>query len=277
MSEEDKQLGNQDVRTEASPAVDMDINQGESRNVTAADISSDAELDENHAESSERQEGSVTEARNAQETESEDIPEEVSPVEDSAQGLAGERERNDASKEDTVIQLTAELEVLRSQLEERSSQYMRIAADFENFRKRTAKEKQELEQRVKRDTLTELLPVVDSFERARSQIKPQTDQEDGIQKSYQSVFKQFVDCLKRIGVSPMRAKGTPFNPEHHEAVLREPTDQYEEGVVVEELVKGYMLADQVLRHSMVKVAAPPEPESSQEGNNSDQPENSGVE
>lgn len=165
----------------------------------------------------------------------------------------------EASQQDVENQDAVNTEALQRQVEDLTGQYMRIAADFDNFRKRTAREKSELEQRVKCDTISELLPVIDSFERAKSHINPQTEQEIGIQKSYQGVYKQLVDCLKRIGVAPMRAKGTPFDPNLHEAVMREPTDEFEEGAVVEELVNGYMLGDLVLRHAMVKVAAPPEP------------------
>lgn len=169
-----------------------------------------------------------------------------------------ESEQEDSSE--ALSQLATEVETLKSQLDERTSQYMRIAADFENFRRRTTREKTDLEQRVKRDTLSELLPVIDSFDRARSHIKPQTDQEENIHNSYQGVYKQLVDCLKRIGVAPMRSKGQPFDPNLHEAVMREPTNEFEEGIVVEELVSGYLLGEQVLRHAMVKVAAPLEPE-----------------
>lgn len=144
---------------------------------------------------------------------------------------------------------------LKSQLEERTNQYMRIAADFENFRKRTAKEKEELEQQVKCATIMELLPVVDNFERARGQLKPQTDGEMTIHKSYQSVYKQLVDSLKRLGVSPMRPKGKEFDPNLHDAVMREATNEYPEGTVTEELMPGYFLGERVLRHAMVKVAA----------------------
>jgi molecular chaperone GrpE len=163
------------------------------------------------------------------------------------------------SAEAAIAQLADEVESLRTQLEERNSQYMRIAADFDNFRKRTQKEKEELEQQVKRNTLSELLPVVDSFERARSQIRPQTEAEAAIHKSYQGVYKQLVDCLKRIGVAPMRPEGKTFDPNLHEAVLREQTAEHPEGTVLEELVRGYLLGDRVLRHAMVKVAAAPEP------------------
>jgi len=164
-----------------------------------------------------------------------------------------------------LTELAQQNESLKTQLEERSTQYMRIAADFENYRKRNQKEKEDLELQVKRNTILELLPIVDNFERARSHLKPQSDGEMTIHKSYQGVYKQLVDSLKRLGVSPMRPDGQEFDPNLHEAVMREHTDEHPEGTVLEELVRGYYLGDRVLRHAMVKVAAPkedapPEPE-----------------
>ncbi len=157
-----------------------------------------------------------------------------------------------------LSELSQQIETLKSQLEDRSTQYMRIAADFENYRKRTAKEKEELDLQVKRNTITELLPIVDNFERARAHLKPQGEGEMTIHKSYQGVYKQLVDCLKRLGVAPMRPEGQEFDPNLHEAVMREPTDEYPEGTVLEELVRGYYFGERVLRHAMVKVAAPRE-------------------
>ncbi|MEH2088883.1 nucleotide exchange factor GrpE [Nostoc sp.] len=157
-----------------------------------------------------------------------------------------------------LAELNQQIESVKTQLEERSTQYMRIAADFENYRKRTSKEKEDLELQVKRNTILELLPVVDNFERARSHLKPQSDGEMTMHKSYQGVYKQLVDSLKRLGVSPMRPEGQEFDPNLHEAVMREPTDEHPEGTVLEELVRGYYLGDRVLRHAMVKVAAPKE-------------------
>jgi molecular chaperone GrpE len=157
-----------------------------------------------------------------------------------------------------LAEMAQQIESLKAQLEERNTQYMRIGADFENYRKRTSKEKEELDLLVKRNTITELLPVVDNFERARAHLKPQTEGELTIHKSYQGVYKQLVDCLKRLGVSPMRPEGQEFDPNLHEAVMREPTDEHPEGTVLEELVRGYYLGDRVLRHAMVKVAAPKE-------------------
>jgi molecular chaperone GrpE len=113
------------------------------------------------------------------------------------------------------------------------------------------------------------LSVVDNFERARTQIKPQNEGEMGIHKSYQGVYKQLVESLKRIGVSPMRPEGQQFDPNLHEAVMREPTEEHPEGIVMEELQRGYYLGDRILRHSLVKVAAPPEQLSAEDAIDSD--------
>jgi molecular chaperone GrpE len=168
-----------------------------------------------------------------------------------------------ATVEDPLANLQAEIRSLTSALAEVTSQredfkgqYVRIAADFDNFRKRSNKEKEDIEVRTKCTTIVELLGVVDNFERARTQIKPQTDGEMNIHKSYQGVYKQLVDSLKRIGVSPMRPEGQPFDPTLHEAVMRQPTEEHPEGTVMEELQRGYFLGDKILRHSLVKVAAP---------------------
>ncbi|HEY9824534.1 MAG TPA: nucleotide exchange factor GrpE, partial [Stenomitos sp.] len=126
--------------------------------------------------------------------------------------------------------------------------------------------KSDLELRVKRDAISELLPVIDSFERARTQINPQTEQEANIHKSYQGVYKQLVDCLKRLGVSPMRVEGQPFDPNYHDAIMREATHEHPEGTVIEELRRGYLLGETVLRHAMVKVAAQPDSEETPESN-----------
>lgn len=243
MSNEEKQLENiQDASAEASD---------EQMSSREAELNVDSTTTESDVESNLPPAWDVLDAGSEQTTDQ--------PAEGSDSGVA---ERQAALEEMSQI-----IESMKSQLEERTTQYMRIAADFDNFRKRTQKEKEDLEQQIKCTTIVELLPVVDNFERARSQIKPQTDAEMNIHKSYQSVYKQLVDCLKRIGVSPMRSEGKEFDPNLHEAVMREATSEYPEGVVIEELVRGYMLGDRVLRHAMVKVATAPEDE---ENSNTDQ-------
>ena len=139
------------------------------------------------------------------------------------------------------------------------AQYARLAADFENFRRRTAKEKENLEVQAKKNIISELLPVIDNFERARSQIKPDSEGEMTIHSSYQGVYKTLVGCLKRMGVSAMNPEGEQFDPNFHEAMLREATDEHPEGTVIEQLMRGYVLGETILRHAMVKVAVPKEP------------------
>ena len=158
---------------------------------------------------------------------------------------------------------------IEAEKDEIKSQYARLAADFDNYRKRTQKEKEELKEQAQCSAIEELLPVVDNFERARSQIKPQNDGEMAIHKSYQGVYKQMVDCLKKLGVAPMRPEGEPFDPNFHEAVMREETDEYEEGTVIEELMRGYVMGERVLRHAMVKVST-----AAESSDSSDESENS---
>ena len=185
----------------------------------------------------------------------------------------------DPSDDQAVAALQKEIATLRTQLEQQTqqadafkAQYIRCAADFDNFRKRTEKATEELQHRVKGETITELLQVIDNFERARLQIKPATDGEMEIHKSYQGVYRQLVDALKRIGVSAMRPEGQEFDPNFHEAVYREQTNEYPEGTVIEQLQRGYLLGDRVLRHAMVKVAATLEPVVSSEEESAIAPE-----
>lgn len=190
-----------------------------------------------------------------------ELPETGVEVEMSAEAPVVEVTGVTAEHQAALAELENELKALRAQLDDRTNQLVRTAADFDNYRKRTQREREEQEQQIKCSTINELLPVVDNFERARSHIKPQTEAETTIHKSYQSVYKQLVDCLKRVGVAPMRAEGKEFDPNLHEAVMRQATAEHPEGTVMEELQRGYLLGEKVLRHALVKVAAPPEPDS----------------
>ncbi|QUS60684.1 nucleotide exchange factor GrpE [Synechocystis sp. PCC 7339] len=200
-----------------------------------------------------------------------------SPEIDVEAGPAGDEVEEEKSSEEIIAILQKDLASHRQELAEQSEQldsvkkrYVALAAEFDNFRKRTQREKEEQAKIIKGRTITELLPVVDNFERARTQIKPNSDGENLIHKSYQGVYKNLVDSLKSLGVAPMRPEGKSFDPKYHEAMLREPTAEYPEDTVIEELVRGYLLDDIVLRHSMVKVAVAPEEgvESGEEDTNS---------
>lgn len=179
-------------------------------------------------------------------------------------GELPEEEMTIEEYQETTSALQQEVERLHNQLQQQQqqhdavkNQYLRTVADFDNYRKRTRKEKEDLEQQIKKNTLSELLPVVDSFERAKNHIKPKNDGEATICQSYKGIYKQLAESLKRLGVAPMRAEGEEFDPNLHEAMLREPTSEHPEGTVIEQLQRGYMIGDRVLRHAMVKVAAPP--------------------
>nr|WP_315876780.1 nucleotide exchange factor GrpE [Acaryochloris sp. 'Moss Beach'] len=166
-----------------------------------------------------------------------------------------EETRNQAQ----LAELSQQIIELKTQLTRKVDQYTRLTAEYDNFRKRTNQEKEDLRLKVKCSTISDLLPVVDNFERAKSHIHPQTEAETSIHNSYQSIYKQLEEKFKQIGVSAMECERKDFDPNLHEALLCEPTDQASEGTILEELVRGYVLGDCVLRHAKVKVAVAPKP------------------
>ena len=164
------------------------------------------------------------------------------------------------NNEARLEQLEREHSTLRQEHETLSAQYVRIAADFDNFRKRQSRDQDDLKLQITCSTLGEILPVVDNFERARQQLDPQGEEAQALHRSYQGLYKQLVDVLKQLGVAPMRVVGQEFDPSLHEAVLREPSDEHPEDVVIEELQRGYHLSGKVLRHALVKVSMGPGPQ-----------------
>ena len=160
---------------------------------------------------------------------------------------------------DRLQQLEQELQTLKAEHETLQSQYMRIAADFDNFRKRQSRDHDDLRQQLVCSTLSEILPVVDNFERARQQLNPEGEEAQALHRSYQGLYKQLVEVLKQQGVARMEVVGQDFDPTLHEAVLREESTEHPEDVVTEELQRGYHLNGRVLRHAMVKVSMGPGP------------------
>ncbi len=151
------------------------------------------------------------------------------------------------------------LSALKQEHETLNSQYMRIAADFDNFRKRQSRDQDDMRQQLVCSTLTEILPVVDNFERARQQLNPEGEEAQALHRSYQGLYKQLVEVLKQQGVARMEVVGQEFDPNLHEAVLREESSEFAEDVVCEELQRGYHRDGRVLRHAMVKVSMGPGP------------------
>jgi len=184
---------------------------------------------------------------------------------DKGENLEGKSEVNskevkDNSKNSQDISNTdARLEQLEKEHETLKNQYVRIAADFDNFRKRQSRDQDDLKVQLISKSLSAILPIVDNFERARQQLKPENDEAQTLHRSYQGLYKQLVEVLKQQGVSPMRVLGQQFDPNLHEAVLKEPSDKEKEDIIIEELQRGYHLDGKVLRHALVKVSMGPGP------------------
>ena len=138
-------------------------------------------------------------------------------------------------------------------IEELTDRVTRQMAEFDNFRKRSEKEKSQMYMVGARDVIEKLLPVVDNFERALAAI-PEDEKGRPFESGVANIYKQLMTSLDSIGVKPMDCAGQQFDPTYHNAVMHVEDDSYEENVIVEEMQKGYMYKDQVLRFSMVKVA-----------------------
>ena len=149
--------------------------------------------------------------------------------------------------------LQVELEKTKELAKENEEKYKRLLAEFENARVRNEKESKKLYDIGAKDALEKLLPVVDNFERAIASI-PEEDKDRSFEQGVDMIYKQLMTSLEGIGVVPMNAEGKNFDPELHNAVIHVEDENFDENIVVEEMQKGYMYKDQVLRHSMVKVA-----------------------
>ncbi|TYP78037.1 nucleotide exchange factor GrpE [Paenibacillus methanolicus] len=137
--------------------------------------------------------------------------------------------------------------------EENQQRYLRAQADFDNFRRRTQKEKEDLARYASEQLIKQLLPVVDNFGRALEASKNGGDAES-FAKGVDMIFRQLEQTLESEGLKAMETIGQPFNPDFHQAIMQVESDEHEEGVVVEEVQKGYVLKDRVLRPAMVKVS-----------------------
>jgi molecular chaperone GrpE len=145
-----------------------------------------------------------------------------------------------------------EIEDLRRALEERDAQYLRLAADFENFRRRAAQESLDRAQYAAENAAVALLPVLDNLQRAIQHAPEGDPMVDGVRM----VAKQFVDSLRSIGVTPIEAEGQPFDPSLHEAIAGEESPEVDRDTVAAVLQPGYRLHDRVLRPALVRVAHP---------------------
>lgn len=180
------------------------------------------------------------------EVETKEVVEETSAK--PAKGKKGSRRSGGNNKA-----LELEVEKQKELVEEANDRYKRLLAEFENARNRNEKESKRMYSIGAKEVLEQLLPVVDNFERALQAI-PEEDKDRAFEQGVDKIYKQLMTSLNDIGVTPMEAVGAEFNPDFHNAVMHVEDDEFGENVVVEELQKGYMYKDEVLRYSMVKVA-----------------------
>lgn len=146
----------------------------------------------------------------------------------------------------------AKCEAMQDKIDELEDRVKRQMAEFENFRKRTDKEKAMMFETGAKSVIEKILPVVDNFERGLATI-PEDDENSAFANGMKMIYKQMMEELDKLGVKPIEAVGQEFDPNFHNAVMQVESEEYESGVVAQELLKGYMYHESVVRHSMVAV------------------------
>ena len=190
-------------------------------------------------------------------------PKEAPQEETSPAGEAGEpaekaekppKGKKKKEKEKTYTLTAEQMEAAEKavkQLESVKDQFVRLTAEYENYRKRTAKEKDSLYQDAKADTIREFLAVYDNLERA---VSTEGDEDSPHKKGLEMIFHQYQEILKKLGVTEIEAQGAPFDPEKHNAVMHIDDENFGENVVSQVFQAGFTLGDKVLRHAIVQVA-----------------------
>ncbi len=164
-----------------------------------------------------------------------------------------------AQEQELIVEQTenAELQEEKDDKEEKydelNNKYIRLAADFDNFRKRTALEKEELSKYTTAEVLKKLTASLDTFDRAKDSLKDIEDVKT-VKEGYEVAYKQLLDTLTKIGLIEIEALGKPFNPNEHEAITQVPTDEYEPDCVAVVAQKGYKYQDKIVRPALVGVA-----------------------
>ena len=143
------------------------------------------------------------------------------------------------------------LDELRRERDALQDRLLRTAAEFDNYRKRMDRERRELSDYAATEVLSEMLPIVDNLDRA---LQASTGADEAFRKGVELIYKQMLDLLRKRGVRQIDAAGQMFDPNFHNAVIHEASSEHEEGAVIEELQRGYMIGDRLLRPAMVKVA-----------------------
>ncbi len=195
-------------------------------------------------------EETLEEAINQEEQpEAEEATEDATDVEEETPTEAEEGEK----KSKSLFKKDKKKDKKDQQIEELNDRLIRNMAEFDNFRKRTDKEKSMMFEMGAKDIIEKILPVIDNFERGLASISEE-EKESAFAKGIEAIYKQFIQTLEAAGVKQIEAVGKEFDPNFHNAVMHMEDDQYGENEVVEEFQKGYIYRESVVRHSMVKVA-----------------------
>ncbi len=181
-----------------------------------------------------------------QETETAQESKEDAVAETAQEGPTPKEEKKEKKKKDK------KQDALKEKIEELEDRVKRQMAEFENFRKRTEKEKTAMFETGAKSVIEKILPVVDNFERGLASI-PEGEQEGAVAQGMQMIYKQLMTELENLDVKPIPAVGEEFNPDFHNAVMQVESEEFESGVVAQELQKGYTYREGVVRHSMVAV------------------------
>ena len=194
-----------------------------------------------------------TSGKTGKETEKEEKKEEKTEEKKTSDQKDEKEEQEDDKEKKSFFGKMEKKDPLKEKLDEMQDKYMRQVAEFDNFRKRTDKEKAQMFDAGASSVLEKMLPIVDNFERGLATVTE--DQKDSaFADGMNKIYKQLVKQLEDLGVKPIDAQGTEFDPNFHNAVMQVDSEEVESGYVAQELQKGYMFHDTVLRHSMVSVA-----------------------
>lgn len=185
-----------------------------------------------------------------------EIDEAEAAQEDAAEGSEEEAPEEAASEaaamQEEIEALKGQVEKLTGDLQEKKDRLLRLQADFDNFRRRSAKEREEISAVVTQNFCKDMLPLLDNFERA---MAAETKDVETFQKGVEMIFTQFQEVLKKNGLEQIEAVGQKFDPNFHQAVMRVEDPEKEDDTVAQELQKGYMVKGRVIRPSMVQVVS----------------------
>ena len=190
-------------------------------------------------------------AQDENEINTEDMQQGNNPFEQKEEETPGTCEETETAQESEAQE--DECEKLRAELNDLNNKYLRMAADVDKYRKRQRQESESLLKYGAADTMTKLLAVLETFERARESLKDVEDV-NSVKESYEVAFKQLIDTLKKAGLETIDALGAEFDPNLHEAIAQTPTNEHPDNTIISQMQTGYKLGDRVLRPALVNVA-----------------------